>query len=74
MPFQKEWAKKEGILRSSPETRIVRFHNVFGPLGTWQGGRERALAALCRKIAAAQLEGLNEIEIWGDGEQTRSLC
>jgi GDP-D-mannose 3', 5'-epimerase len=56
------------------ETRIVRFHNIFGPLGTWQGGREKAPAALCRKIAAAQLEGLKEIEIWGDGEQTRSFC
>jgi GDP-D-mannose 3', 5'-epimerase len=56
------------------ETRIVRFHNIFGPLGTWHGGREKAPAALCRKIAAARLEGLNEIEIWGDGEQTRSFC
>jgi GDP-D-mannose 3',5'-epimerase len=56
------------------ETRIVRFHNIFGPLGTWVGGREKAPAALCRKIAAAQLEGLHEIEIWGDGEQTRSFC
>jgi GDP-D-mannose 3', 5'-epimerase len=56
------------------ETRIVRFHNIFGPFGTWQGGREKAPAALCRKIAAAQLEGLHEIEIWGDGEQTRSFC
>jgi nucleoside-diphosphate-sugar epimerase len=53
---------------------MVRFHNIFGPLGTWQGGREKAPAALCRKIAAAQLEGLKEIEIWGDGEQTRSFC
>ena len=56
------------------ETRIVRFHNIFGPLGTWMGGREKAPAALCRKIAAAKLEGLHEIEIWGDGEQTRSFC
>jgi len=56
------------------ETRIVRFHNIFGPLGTWQGGREKAPAALCRKIATARLEGLNQIEIWGDGEQTRSFC
>lgn len=56
------------------ETRIVRFHNIFGPFGTWQGGREKAPAALCRKIAAARLEGLKEIEIWGDGEQTRSFC
>jgi hypothetical protein len=52
MPFQKEWAKNEGILLGQLETRIVRFHNIFGPLGTWQGGREKAPAALCRKIAA----------------------
>jgi len=56
------------------ETRIVRFHNVFGPLGTWDGGREKAPAALCRKIAHAKLRGDSEIEIWGDGEQTRSFC
>lgn len=56
------------------ETRIVRLHNIFGPLGTWLGGREQAPAALCRKIAAARLEGIKEIEIWGDGEQTRSFC
>jgi nucleoside-diphosphate-sugar epimerase len=56
------------------ETRIVRFHNIFGPLGTWQGGREKAPAALCRKIAEAKLKGNPEIEIWGDGEQTRSFC
>lgn len=56
------------------ETRIVRFHNIFGPLGTWQDGREKAPAALCRKIATAKLTGNHEIEIWGDGEQTRSFC
>ena len=56
------------------ETRIVRFHNVFGPLGTWDGGREKAPAALCRKIAYAKLTATREIEIWGDGEQTRSFC
>lgn len=55
-------------------TRIVRFHNIFGPLGTWQGGREKAPAALCRKIAIAKLSGMPEVEIWGDGEQTRSFC
>jgi GDP-D-mannose 3', 5'-epimerase len=55
-------------------TRIVRFHNIFGPLGTWQGGREKAPAAMCRKVAAAKLTGAREIEIWGDGEQTRSFC
>jgi len=56
------------------ETRIVRFHNIFGPLGTWQGGREKAPAAICRKVAAAKLAGNPNIEIWGDGEQTRSFC
>jgi GDP-D-mannose 3',5'-epimerase len=56
------------------ETRIVRFHNIFGPLGTWDGGREKAPAAMCRKIAVAKLTGNPEIEIWGDGRQTRSFC
>jgi len=56
------------------ETRVVRFHNIFGPHGTWDGGREKVPAALCRKIARARLTGSNEIEIWGDGEQTRSFC
>ena len=55
-------------------TRVVRFHNIFGPFGTWQGGREKAPAAVCRKIAIAKLSGRHEIEIWGDGEQTRSFC
>jgi GDP-D-mannose 3', 5'-epimerase len=54
--------------------RIVRFHNIFGPLGTWEGGREKAPAALCRKIALAKITGNYEIEIWGDGKQTRSFC
>jgi GDP-D-mannose 3', 5'-epimerase len=56
------------------QTRIVRFHNIFGILGTWDGGREKAPAALCRKIAKAKLSGKHKIEIWGDGEQTRSFC
>ena len=56
------------------ETRIVRFHNIFGPLGTWDGGREKAPAAICRKVAQARLTGNPEIEIWGDGRQTRSFC
>jgi len=56
------------------DTRIVRFHNIFGEKGTWYGGREKAPAALCRKIAEAEIAGTNEIEIWGDGEQTRSFC
>jgi GDP-D-mannose 3', 5'-epimerase len=54
------------------ETRVVRFHNVFGPLGTWDGGREKSPAAICRKVAEAADGG--EIEVWGDGEQTRSYC
>jgi GDP-D-mannose 3',5'-epimerase len=53
------------------ETRIVRFHNVYGPLGTYDGGKEKAPAAMCRKVALVQDGG--EIEIWGDGEQTRSF-
>ena len=56
------------------ETRIVRFHNIFGSHGTWEGGREKAPAAMCRKIAVAKLTGNPVIEIWGDGEQTRSFC
>ena len=56
------------------ETRTVRFHNIFGEKGTWDGGREKAPAAMCRKIATAKLTGNHEIEIWGDGEQTRSFC
>ena len=56
------------------ETRSVRFHNIFGPLGTWDGGREKAPAALCRKLALAKLTDNPEVEIWGDGEQTRSFC
>lgn len=56
------------------ETRIVRFHNIFGPYGSWDGGREKAPAALCRKIALAKLSGTHDITIWGDGEQTRSFC
>jgi len=56
------------------DTRIVRFHNIFGPHGTWDGGREKAPAALCRKVATAKLTGNHEIEIWGDGLQTRSFC
>jgi GDP-D-mannose 3',5'-epimerase len=55
------------------ETRVARYHNVYGPWGTYDGGREKAPAAICRKLIRAQLEGQNEIEIWGDGEQTRSF-
>jgi len=54
------------------ETRVVRFHNIFGPLGTYDGGREKSPAAICRKVALAN-DG-DDIEVWGDGEQTRSYC
>jgi len=54
-------------------TRVARYHNVYGPLGTYDGGREKAPAAICRKVITAQMNGSNEIEIWGDGEQTRSF-
>ena len=56
------------------ETRTVRFHNIFGEEGTWDGGREKVPAAMCRKIARAKLLGDHTIESWGDGEQTRSFC
>jgi GDP-D-mannose 3', 5'-epimerase len=54
-------------------THVVRYHNVYGPNGTYEGGREKAPAAICRKVAEAKLSGRHEIEIWGDGEQTRSF-
>ena len=55
------------------ETRVARYHNVYGPEGTWNGGREKAPAAISRKVAEAVLTGRHEIEIWGDGQQTRSF-
>jgi nucleoside-diphosphate-sugar epimerase len=54
------------------DTRVVRFHNIFGPLGTYDGGREKSPAAICRKVALVDDGG--EIEVWGDGHQTRSYC
>ena len=60
------WRRNYGL-----EVRIARFHNIFGPEGTWQGGREKAPAALCRKVAELGPEGT--IDVWGDGEQTRSF-
>jgi nucleoside-diphosphate-sugar epimerase len=54
-------------------TRVARFHNVYGPLGTWEGGREKAPAAICRKVIEAKRSGVHEIDIWGDGNQTRSF-
>jgi GDP-D-mannose 3', 5'-epimerase len=54
-------------------TRVARFHNVYGPWGTWFGGREKAPAAICRKVIEAKFNGTNEIEIWGTGDQTRSF-
>jgi GDP-D-mannose 3',5'-epimerase len=55
------------------ETRVARYHNVYGPLGAWDGGREKAPAALCRKVAVAKLSGRHEIEVWGDGNQVRTF-
>ena len=55
------------------QTRVARYHNVYGPFGTYDGGREKAPAAICRKVILAKLTGNHEIEIWGDGEQTRSF-
>src|SRR5690349_9920369 len=54
------------------ETRLVRFHNIYGPLGTYDGGREKSPAAICRKVALAEDGGA--IDVWGDGQQTRSYC
>src|SRR4051812_24689861 len=55
------------------ETRVARFHNVYGPYGTWDGGREKAPAAICRKVIEAKVSGKHEITIWGSGTQTRSF-
>lgn len=55
------------------QTRVARYHNVYGPFGTYDGGREKAPAAICRKIAQAKISNTREIEIWGDGNQTRSF-
>jgi nucleoside-diphosphate-sugar epimerase len=55
------------------QSRVARYHNVYGPLGTWTGGREKAPAAICRKVIEAKHSGKHEIEIWGDGKQTRSF-
>jgi nucleoside-diphosphate-sugar epimerase len=65
---QEYWAER-GL-----ETHIARFHNIYGPHGTWFGGREKAPAAMCRKVLEAQDSGDMRIEIWGDGTQTRSFC
>jgi GDP-D-mannose 3', 5'-epimerase len=55
------------------QCRVARYHNVYGPHGTWTGGREKAPAAICRKVLEAKISGKHEIEIWGDGNQTRSF-
>ena len=55
------------------QCRVARYHNVYGPYGTWTGGREKAPAAICRKVLEAKMSGKHEIEIWGDGNQTRSF-
>ncbi|MEX1296090.1 MAG: NAD-dependent epimerase/dehydratase family protein, partial [Candidatus Limnocylindrales bacterium] len=65
---QEYWAERQ------LETHIARFHNIYGPNGTWFGGREKAPAAMCRKVLEAQDSGELKIEIWGNGEQTRSFC
>ena len=55
------------------DTRVVRYHNVYGPLGTYDGGREKAPAAICRKIIQTKINNINKIDVWGDGNQTRSF-
>jgi nucleoside-diphosphate-sugar epimerase len=67
MLCQEYWAERR------LETHVARFHNVYGPWGTWAGGREKAPAAICRKVIEAQAAKSNEIEIWGTGNQTRSF-
>jgi len=67
--FCQEYTAERGF-----ETHIARFHNIFGPNGTWFGGREKAPAAMCRKVLEAKDSGDFQIEIWGDGSQTRSFC
>jgi len=59
---------------TSMATRVVRFHNIYGPLAPWMGAEARVPAAICRKVATAKLEGARHVEIWGDGQQTRSFC
>jgi nucleoside-diphosphate-sugar epimerase len=66
--FCQEYTAERGL-----KTAIARFHNVYGPWGTWDGGREKAPAAICRKVIEAKATGRHEITIWGDGEQTRSF-
>lgn len=66
--FCQEYTAERGL-----KTAIARFHNVYGPWGTWDGGREKGPAAICRKVITAKDQGCDEIEIWGDGEQTRSF-
>jgi nucleoside-diphosphate-sugar epimerase len=67
--FCQEYTAERGL-----ETHIARFHNIYGPNGTWFGGREKAPAAICRKVIEAKDTKRLEIEIWGTGEQTRSFC
>jgi GDP-D-mannose 3', 5'-epimerase len=66
--FCQEYTAERGL-----KTAIARFHNVYGPNGTWDGGREKAPAAICRKVIEAKESGKHEITIWGDGHQTRSF-
>jgi nucleoside-diphosphate-sugar epimerase len=71
--FSEELAINVGRENSNIKTYVPRFHNIFGELGTYDGGREKAPAAICRKVIEAKLSGNHSIEIWGDGEQTRSF-
>ena len=66
--FCQEYWHERGL-----KTFIARFHNVYGPYGTWDGGREKAPAAICRKVIEAKDRGVQKIDIWGDGTQTRSF-
>jgi len=75
--FEKLYAEELSIIYGRDfniKTRMARFHNIYGPHGTWYGGREKAPAAFCRKAIAVSEKNNDVLEIWGDGEQTRSFC
>lgn len=75
--FEKLYAEELAIIYGRDfniQTRMARFHNIYGPYGTWHGGREKAPAAFCRKAISCNEKNKDVLEIWGDGEQTRSFC
>ena len=71
--FMCEFLVKEFGKKFKLDTLIIRYHNIYGPFGTYDGGREKAPAALCRKIISAKKNNLSQIDVWGDGKQTRTF-